>query len=61
MSQELLGDTMIGLIYMTGYLAMLCAGGFIADYVLPHIPPLQRWLDSLPPYEDDYEDKEERT
>ena len=61
MSQELLGDTMIGLIYMTGYLAMLCVGGFISDYVLPHIPPLQRWLDSLPPYEDDYEDKEERT
>ena len=61
MSQELLGDTMIGLIYMTGYLAMLCVGGFIADYVLPHIPPLQRCLDSLPPYEDDYEDEEDRT
>ena len=61
MSQELLSDVTIGLLYMIGYLIMLCAGGFIADYVLPHIPPLQRWLDSLPPYEDDYEDKEERT
>ena len=61
MSQEMLGDAMIILLYMTGYLMLLCIGGLIADYVLPHIPPLQRWLDSLPPYEDDYEDMGDHT
>lgn len=55
MSQELLGSATIGLIYLTAYLALLCVGGIIADYVLPNIPAVQRWLDSLPPYEDDYE------
>lgn len=30
-------------------------GGLVADYVFPHIPPLRRWIDSLPEYEDDSE------
>ena len=59
MSQEMLGDAVIGLFYMTGLMMLLCVGGFIADYVLPYIPPVQRWLDRLPPYEDDYEDEED--
>lgn len=37
------------------YLLILGIGGIIADYVLPHIPPLNRWIDSLPEYEDDSE------
>ena len=30
-------------------------GCLIADFVFPHIRPLQKWLDSLPEYEDDAE------
>lgn len=37
------------------YLLILGIGGIIADYVLPHIRPLNRWIDSLPEYEDDSE------
>lgn len=40
------------------FLLILAVGGVIADYVFPHIPPLQRWLDSLPDYEDDEEEME---
>ena len=61
MSQEVMGDAVLGLIYMTAYLSLLCVCGGIADYVLPRIPAVRRWLDSLPPYEDDFESEEEST
>ena len=32
---------------------ILTLGGFVADYVFPHIKPLERWRKSLPLYGDD--------
>lgn len=31
----------------------LAACGFVADYVLPRIKPLERWIESLPMMEED--------
>lgn len=28
-------------------------GGLIADFAFPHIPFIQRWLDSLPDWDDE--------
>lgn len=53
MNPELMGDMVVGLGFMCVFLFVLCLGGLIADYVFPHIPFIQRWLDSLPEYEDD--------
>ena len=50
---ELMGDLVVGLGFMCVFLFVLCLGGLIADYVFPHIPFIQRWIDSLPEYEDD--------
>lgn len=36
-------------------LLALGAGCLIADFVFPHIRPLERYLDSLPEFEDDEE------
>ncbi len=41
--------------FLAVYLGILGVGGIIADYVLPLIPPLRRWIDSLPEKEDDNE------
>lgn len=49
--------------FLAVYLGILGIGGIIADYVLPHIPPLRRWIDSLPEMEDDtelYQQEKER-
>lgn len=48
-------DLIILLGEMAVFLGILSIGGIIADYVLPHIPPLRRWIDSLPEKEDDGE------
>lgn len=53
MNPEFMGDMVVGLGFMCAFLFVLCLGGLIADYVFPHIPFIQRWLDSLPEYEDD--------
>lgn len=37
------------------FLFILAIGGILADYVLPHIPFIRRYIDSLPEYEDDSE------
>ena len=37
------------------FLLVLGVGCLIADFVFPHIPFLQKWLESLPEYEDDTE------
>lgn len=39
---------MIELIILGVILALLFVGGILADYVLPHVGPLVRYLDSLP-------------
>ena len=50
---ELLGDAVIALGILGVYLLILFVGGLISDYVFPHIPFIQRFLDSLPDWEDE--------
>lgn len=47
-----------GLIFFAGMLFILGIGGFVADYIFPHIKPLARYIDGLPMM-DDYECDEE--
>lgn len=44
------------LFYMVPFLALLAVGGFAADYIFPHIAPLERWINTLPVMQDDKED-----
>lgn len=44
---------MVELLILTGYLLILSVGCLIADYVFPRIPFIERFLDSLPAFEDD--------
>ena len=46
---------MVELAILSVFLLILGIGGLIADYVFPHIGPLQRWIDSLPMLEDEEE------
>lgn len=36
------------LLILVGLFAILTIGGLIADYIFPHIEPLNRFIDSLP-------------
>ncbi len=57
MTPELMEEAVVDLAILTGYLLILCVGCLIADYVFPHIPFIQRFLDSLPDWEDeDYDE-----
>lgn len=51
--QNFIGDLAILFIYMGSFGVLLAIGVFVADYVLPHIPFIQRYLDSLPNWEDE--------
>lgn len=53
MTPELLDEAVVALAILTGYLLILFVGCLIADYVFPHIPFIQRFLDSLPDWEDE--------
>ena len=54
---ETLGDAVIALGIISVYLLILSVGCLVADYVFPHIPFIERFLDSLPDWEDeDYDD-----
>ena len=55
MRPEFMADLVISLAILCVFLLILGAGCSIADFVFPHIPFLQKWLDSLPEYEDDVE------
>lgn len=55
MTPELIGEAIVDLMVLAGFLTVIGVGALIADYVLPHIPFMQRYLDSLPDYEDDEE------
>lgn len=55
MTPDLLGEAVVALGLLAGFLLVLGAGGLIADYVFPHIPFIQRLLDSLPAWEDEEE------
>lgn len=46
-------DLAIFLGYTSAILLILGIGGLIADYVFPHIPFIERFIDSLPEWEDE--------
>lgn len=47
---------MVELAIFSVFMLILGIGGLIADYVFPHIGPLQRWIDSLPMMDDEEEE-----
>ena len=53
MSAELIDEAVVCGLILCGFLAVLGVGGIIADYVLPHIPFVQRFLESLPLWDDE--------
>ena len=55
MTPELLGEAIVDFAFLAVFLGILGIGALIADYVFPHIPFIQRYLDRLPDYEDDEE------
>ena len=48
-----MSDLVIFLGYMAAILLILGIGGLIADYVFPHIPFIERLIDSLPEWDDE--------
>lgn len=56
MTHDLIGEAVVGLALMAGFLVVLGVGGLVADYVFPHIPFIQRYLDSLPDWDDEVEE-----
>ena len=55
MTPDLIGEVVVDLMVLAVFLGILGIGALIADYVFPHIPFIQRYLDRLPDYEDDEE------
>lgn len=53
--EDLLGEAVVAMGLLSGFLLVLVVGGLIADYVFPYIPFIQRFLDSLPDWEDEEE------
>lgn len=53
MNPEFMEDLVVNLAILCGFLAVLGVGGLIADYVFPHIPFIQRFLDTLPDWDED--------
>lgn len=56
MTPDLIGEALVDGLILSGFLVVLSIEAFIADHILPHIPFIQRYLDSLP----DWDDEEER-
>lgn len=46
-------DLLIFLGYTAAILLILGIGGLISDYVFPHIPFIERFIDSLPEWDDE--------
>lgn len=55
MTPELIDEAVVNLLLLAGFLIVLGVGGLVADYVFPHIPFIQRYLDSLPDWDDEEE------
>lgn len=55
MTPDTIDEAVVCLGILVGFFALLALCGLLADYVLPHIPFAQRYIDSLPEYEDDTE------
>ena len=58
MNPEFMEDLVVNLAILSGFLAVLGVGGLIADYVFPHIPFIQRFLDTLPDWDEDEDEFE---
>lgn len=58
MNPEFMEDLAVNLAILCGFLAVLGVGGLIADYVFPHIPFIQRFLDTLPDWDEDEDEFE---
>jgi len=56
MTPEQIGDAVVALAIISGYLLILGVGCLIADFVFPHIPFIERYLRSLPAWNDDDEE-----
>lgn len=50
-------DIVTALAILAGYLLILALGGVVADYILPHIRPLERWINTLPMMNSEQEDE----
>ena len=50
---EVLDAAVVFLFYVAAILLTLGIGGLVADYIFPHIKPLERFLDSLPMMDDE--------
>jgi len=46
---------MVELMILAAYLGILVIGGIISDYIFPKIPPLVRYIDSLPMMQEECE------
>lgn len=55
MTPELIDEAVVNLLLLVGFLVVLGVGGLVADYVFLHIPFIQRYLDSLPDWDDEEE------
>lgn len=49
----MMSDLAIFLGYTAAILLILGIGGLIVDYVFPHIPFIERFIDSLPEWDDE--------
>lgn len=53
MTPEMMEELVIFLLYMTGLNAVFLVGCLVADYIFPHIPFIERFLESLPEWDDE--------
>lgn len=53
MTPEFLDEAVADLFILGGFLLVLMVGCIVADYVFPHIPFIQRYIDSLPDWDDE--------
>lgn len=55
MTPDLMGEAVSCAIIFAGFMVVLGVGGLIADYIFPRIPFIQRWLDTLPDWDEEEE------
>lgn len=48
LAPEIKDELVVNLAILVRHLLVLCAGDFVADYILPKIPFAERLLDTLP-------------
>ena len=55
MTPDFMEDFAIFLLELGALFALFGIYGFVADFILLHIKPIERYLDSMPDFEDDVE------